>query len=220
MRLDSTVDNLKFILAFYRNTVVYYDVIDNNLSPAQNISNQNLNSLKKLLKSKTSKSLMNFSGVFPKNLVYYNQSKSVVSWVTSPIKKHIFYKDEASHFTGFYNLPYLFWTIKQNELYVFSIMEKDFSSSNYVLYNSPFFNVNSKGSVCMGNVKWDTSQKTFEFLFEHVEKVFFDSFFTHSNNSNIFNLETETVYNICKNSEHNFIPYLKKSKTQLEHFVV
>ena len=87
-------------------------------------------------------------------------------------------------------------------LSVFAIVDNERINADSELYQAPFFNVNSYGNVCMGNVNINLVEKfkTFDKCKDFLENSFFNSFFTHSNSDNInkeylLSLEMNKVFN-------------------------
>lgn len=130
-----------------------------------------------------------FEGLIPNNIVFAQDNKKnglKLAWILKPCVKHLVFNDNYKHLTGAYNLPTLFFYYSSKKgLKVFAITDQDSKKINgdTPLYHAPFFNVNSSGNVCMGNVNLSLVNDllTFEKSQKHIEDSFFNSQFTHSN---------------------------------------
>jgi PRTRC genetic system protein B len=128
-----------------------------------------------------------FEGLIPSDILFAQDSKSKglkMGWIVKPCVKQLDFNQNYKHLSGAYRLPTLFFYY-HGSLSVYAITDQD--SKNITgetqLYHAPFFNVNYRGSVCMGNVNLRVTEKflTFEKCRNYLENSFWNSQFTHSN---------------------------------------
>lgn len=190
-------DKLLFVLAAYKNDVKYYPVIESQLCNAIPLDKNVYNFFSKLGKvnSKEEDILQeyNFSVPIPKNVLYFKTDFRHIVWTTPPMKKKIYFHKGHGLKTGEYNLPSLVWILKNKDLSIFAF--KTTKKGEMVYCHAPFANVYSHGGVCMGNVNLDTKETNYLYIMSRVQNLFFESYFTHSNND-VFK---------------SYIPYLKKN---------
>lgn len=129
-----------------------------------------------------------FEGLIPNNIIFAQDSKKnglKLAWTLKSCAKYLVFSDDYKHLTGAYNLPTLLFYYCKKGLKVFAITDQDSKKINgeTPLYHAPFFNVNSSGNVCMGNVNLSLVKDllTFEKAQKYIEDSFFHSQFTHSN---------------------------------------
>lgn len=130
-------------------------------------------------------------GIIPDNVVNFDAFKEEIIFYTKPDYRKLFFKTHLKIEDNFYKIPYLLWVYKNKNLKVFALKTK-IKSSKDILYNAPFMNVSSNGSVCMGNVKYGNESEFFDLLMEDIIDKFFNSYFTHTNNSNLLKMNYST----------------------------
>lgn len=106
-------------------------------------------------------------------------------WWTPASKRAMFFKESSMHkgtFTGngVCPIPSLIWvSLFGKGLYVFALAENVRPELNTKLYQAPFFNVWSNGSVCVGNAVKPRDEAVNDP--DAWESMFFGSHFTHPN---------------------------------------
>ncbi|PSK90853.1 PRTRC system protein B [Taibaiella chishuiensis] len=121
-------------------------------------------------------------GLLPGNLIYLDLDFSGYAvWFTPPQKVQLYFKDHLGIPCGQAHIPSLIWKADKKAVSVFAHKGQERPSLNNVLYVAPFFNVDSNGNVCMGNVDVDFSQGYFlEDFIRKWESNFFGSYFSHT----------------------------------------
>ncbi|WP_064967841.1 hypothetical protein [Tenacibaculum ovolyticum] len=192
---------LTHILAFYSSeeikSIEHYEVSKGRLNAAKSLSIDVANELFENLQYNKGVNL-SFRGLIPKNIIYTDITKQSIVWKVKSHKRKLFFKND-SFSTNEYLLPHLIFSLKGTTLSVFAT--KTFNiTENTKLYNAPFLNVWSDGSVCMGSAsikKEDIS--FFEELIIVAENLFFDSYFTHTNHNIIVKGSLIELYDTLKN---------------------
>ena len=149
-----------------------------------------------------------FEGLIPNEIIYAKDSINKglqLVWSVKKGNRKLFYSEENEKqglLTKEYLLPTLIFKYSNKSLSVFAIVDNERINADSELYQAPFFNVNSYGNVCMGNVNINLVEKfkTFDKCKDFLENSFFNSFFTHSNSDNInkeylLSLEMNKVFN-------------------------
>ncbi|KVG83225.1 hypothetical protein WJ36_10685 [Burkholderia ubonensis] len=105
----------------------------------------------------------------------------VVAWWTPACVRHVWFKSEKPLGTraGPAHQPALFFIAQGDSRHVFALAENARPQRETPLFQAPYFNVYSSGSVCTGNVEI-TKQPTAADV-EQYEDEFFRSRFTHPN---------------------------------------
>lgn len=149
-----------------------------------------------------------FEGLIPNEIIYAKDSINKglqLVWSVKKGNRKLFYSEENEKqglLTKEYLLPTLIFKYSNKSLSVFAMVDNERINADSELYQAPFFNVNSYGNVCMGNVNINLVEKfkTFDKCKDFLENSFFNSFFTHSNSDNItkdylLSLEMNKVFN-------------------------
>lgn len=105
-------------------------------------------------------------------------------WWSPPQKRSLFFKKSAHNAEtfdgrGVVPCPGLIFMASERDMYVYAFKGTDAPSRETKLYQAPFFNVWSRGKVCVGNAdvpKEDRSDDP-----DAWERMFFGSHFTHPN---------------------------------------
>jgi len=106
-----------------------------------------------------------------------------VVWWTPPQKRAMFFS-KSSHDAGTFDgrgvcpCPGLVFTTIDNALYVFAIRGTNAPTRETELCQAPFFNVWSRGQVCVGNAQVPQDKRD---DLDAWERMFFGSHFTHPN---------------------------------------
>lgn len=148
-----------------------------------------------------------FEGLIPKNIILANDTATnglAIIWTVEKQYKKLSFgsdcKKEGLNF-DYYSIPKLLFYFKNSHLWVYAISDDTtFIDENTPLFKAPFYNVYENGSICMGNVNLQKAKKFLSFnkIQVYLENVFFQSFFTHSNDKAI------TVDYILKNQNAKF----------------
>lgn len=138
-----------------------------------------------------------FENLIPKEIIYAKDSPEKgleLKWIVKKSKREIYYSkdnNEKGLESKAYNLPTLLFKYSKKKLYVFALSDIDVDNINQdtLLYHAPLFNISNNGAVCMGNVNLSKVEKfrTFDKCKEFLERLFFNSYFTHSNNEKLIN---------------------------------
>jgi PRTRC genetic system protein B len=152
-------------------------------------------------------------GEIPKGLLYANTREEKYVWYTPPCRKYLYFKSNMNIPNGEYHIPGLVWQVKRESLYLFAYRAKRLASGTQ-LYKAPFFNVNTEGSVCLGNAKMKLPEKlTFQMFIKYWEEKFFLSEFSHllGDNPTKTNLVLVTMNSATAFDNDELIP-IKKLK--------
>ena len=195
---------LNFVIAGYEDKLVYHENVDGELKAGKPISEDSLKSIFKVLNSKfiDFDTTYEFKNMIPKNVIKFSTDEIKIIWYTPSTIKKLFFSDEVPIETGCYPVPVLLWKLVNNSLYVYALdsIPKSFNSK---LYNAPFFNTSSDGSICMGNARFTNDTNTnYEEIISLAETAFFNSYFTHSSNNNLL--------------KENYVEYMNKSVSELK----
>lgn len=161
-----------------------------------------------------------FKGIVPNNLVYFDfKGELKIIWTTHPHRRQLYFDSNTTIKSGIYPLPKLLFILEGKGLKVFALNRKDNLNSDTEIYNAPFLNTSSDGSVCMGSASIDYENlQYYEDIMEFAEKQFYNSVFnaTHHNKlvkGNIINFY-DTIYNKTKIDD----TWLVKTKKTLKYY--
>jgi len=184
----------KFCLIGYANDkdefsdLKYYPIKNNEFQAEIPFTNDCLKELKKASEviETIEKKELNFKGLIPKNVIFF-KNKDLI-WTIEPSQKYLYFSKHFVLNDNYYHLPKLLFAYIDSKLHIYAIKSNDEINDKIILYNAPFLNVNSEGSVCMGN----TNIKIDKFFFvenaiQYLENAFFKSIFTHTNHNRIIN---------------------------------
>jgi PRTRC genetic system protein B len=117
--------------------------------------------------------------------------------------------------TGRYFIPNLVFKYDSDGVSVFAIKTEDILSlgPNTELYLAPFLNTSDDGDVCMGSAEVKKGKNLTETI-RNVERAFFDSEFTHTNNNKIVKGNLVDAYTKQKGKfdEEILLPFDKLKK--------
>jgi PRTRC genetic system protein B len=116
-----------------------------------------------------------------------------------------------------YMLPDLIFKLHNNTLSVFSY--KRYQKEKTLLYKAPFHNINSGGSICMGNAKGDSEQIYIEDIMDSWENAFFMSEFTHFNDSEVSTKRLTEILKEMKTAKAYPMEYLVKTNKHLKQIL-
>lgn len=133
------------------------------------------------------KSKYEFKNFIPSNVVRFNlkdQSLNLM-WLFKKSVRELTFSETNQIQNKRKIIPNLIFQIKNGELYVYAYkLDRGLKTK---IYYAPFHNIYNDGKVCMGNAKIDWNISDLEELIIHIEKMFFNSKFTHLNHSNFKN---------------------------------
>lgn len=100
-------------------------------------------------------------------------------WWTPPAKRAIFFAGNAVDGAAIVAVPGLVWQTNGSALWVWALDGRTRPTAATILFQAPFFNVNSQGRVCIGNAQVPSESQAFSP--NAWEEMFFGSKFTHPN---------------------------------------
>ena len=113
------------------------------------------------------------------------KGKDRIIWWTPPGEKSMFFEESdlaemPVKGNGVCPTPGLVWVAMPGQsLYVYAVKGRSRPTKEMQLHQAPFFNVWSRGAVCLGSAVMPSENKTWET--EAWEHMFFGSRFTHAN---------------------------------------
>lgn len=133
------------------------------------------------------KSKYEFKNFIPSNVVRFNlkdQSLNLM-WLFKKSVRELTFSETNRIKDKRKIIPNLIFQVKNGELYVYAYkLDRGLKTK---IYYAPFHNIYNDGKVCMGNAKINWNISDLEELIIHIEKMFFNSKFTHLNHSNFKN---------------------------------
>lgn len=124
-------------------------------------------------------------------------------WFYPATKKMLYFSSKLQIENGSMWLPGLVFMVNNKTLSVFAYKTKKITPET-PLFKPPFFNIGNNCNVCLGNAKVQKPDKlTYETLIAHWEKKFFQSEFSHLNESNpvkgnLSNLIKDSIRTDCR----------------------
>ena len=207
-------DPMQFVLAGYNNSMIYhdYDHKNNRLSAGKPLTVETAKSLFNFVNNIEGIQSYGFKDIIPKNILKFKTDEKFIIWQTDAKTKMIHYAKELSVTSGMYWVPKLVWKLEGNHLNLFAVKE-DVVSSKDKLYQAPFFNINSMGSVCMGNAKFQDHGYDYEKIIKKVESGFWESVFTHSSHNELLLINFVDWCNNTELRESNSVDLLVQTKS-------
>lgn len=182
-------EKLKFLIAVYDGgNMAYhnYDKENDCLGAPEQLTTGSTKHLFKFVKGQKMDHDYSFgSNIIPNEVLYFKSDEKYIIWYTKPCVKEILFKNELIK-SGEFPIPYLLWSLKGKSLYVNALYRKPKSLED-TLYQAPFMNVSSSGSVCMGSANFSSSSINYMEIIEKIESAFFNSYFTHTNENSLLN---------------------------------
>ena len=123
------------------------------------------------------------SGIIPENLIQFDVLPGGyydMTWFRPAEKRHLYFFKELHIPSGEAMVPAMLYRVKRKYLYVYALLTDERPTINTSLYNAPFHNVDSEGSVCLGSAKVKKpSARTYQAEMDYWETMFWKSEFTH-----------------------------------------
>jgi len=132
-------------------------------------------------KQENSSGFLCTAGLLSDRVLYVDRSgDGYAIWYTPEMRKHLIFKSDLGIPNGEAYLPPLLWKASKNGLSMWALVNNDRPNLESKLYQAPFFNLYSGGSVCMGNVnvKFSLNIDLDDFMSQW-EKLYFGSAFSH-----------------------------------------
>lgn len=104
-----------------------------------------------------------------------------IVWWAPPRKRSVFFECERITGGAVVACPGLIFSAGESDLRIWAYAGKERPGPTTPVAQAPFFNVNSAGQVCLGNVERPPADANEEAVMDHWERVFFASRFTHPN---------------------------------------
>lgn len=185
---ETNKEELSFVICSYENQMIYHDFDNSNnkLSAGKPLSIESAKALFRFTNEVQDIKNYGFSDIIPKNVLKFETDEKYIIWTSNHGMRNILYADNLPVKSRKYWVPKMVWKLENNSLNVWAII-KDVKNKNDKLYNAPFFNVSSSGSVCMGSAKLNQSGHDYISIMKKAETSFWNSIFTHSNNDNLLN---------------------------------
>lgn len=201
------------IISVYNDASYFQQFSNNKLLSRKPMTKKSLKTIFKFLNSENDFSGYKFKGIIPKNVISINTDSGDIAFTTNIQRRKMIFKNSFK--TTEYNIPKLLWVFKNNSLSVFALKSDIKSNENY-LFQAPFLNVGSTGSVCMGNTKFENNFEYFEDFMEYLQNQFFDSVFTHTNTDILAKENLYDVYEKAQNVNFQWNNYLVKLKLKVK----
>lgn len=182
---------LQFIIAGYGDKLAYhdYDHEKQKLNAGKPLTIETLRSIIKVTSDKfvDFDTTFNFSGLIPRNVIRFFTDEKKIIWWTPGQKRRLLFEKSVGIKTGIYPVPVLLWKLESNKLSVWALKTQPKSTSESI-FHAPFFNTSATGLVCMGNAKFSSDSMDYIEVMKVAETAFFNSYFTHSANSNLLKI--------------------------------
>lgn len=201
------------IISVYNDASYFQQFSNNKLLSRKPMTKKSLKTIFKFLNSENDFSGYKFKGIIPKNVISINTDSGDIAFTTNIQRRKMIFKNSFK--TTEYNIPKLLWVFKNNSLNVFALKSDIKSNENY-LFQAPFLNVGSTGSVCMGNTRFENNFEYFEDFMEYLQNQFFDSVFTHTNTDILAKENLYDVYEKAQNVNFQWNDYLVKLKLKVK----
>ena len=201
------------IISVYNDVSYFQQFSNNKLLSRKPMTKKSLKTIFKFLNSENDFSGYKFRGIIPKNVISIDTDSGEIAFTTNAQRRKMIFRDSFK--TTEYNIPKLLWVFKSNSLNVFALKSDIKSNENY-LFQAPFLNVGSAGSVCMGNTRFENNFEYFEDFMEYLQNQFFNSVFTHTNTDILAKENLHDVYEKAQNVDFQWNNYLVKLKLKVK----
>ena len=207
------------VIIGYSDNVIYYDVNPKTqeLSTPKNLTMKNLKNIFRFL-NKEAVSLFKFKDIIPENVLHFNELTGTIIFYTKPKKQPFLFKKNDFK-NAIYRVPHLLWKYEPGKVWVYALKSKP-KNVDAVLFNAPFMNVYPDGSVCTGTIEFDEELYCFDDIMKEVENKFFSSYFTHTNNEDLLQMNYATFLKEYANTQTmNYSKLLVESKQTLKNLL-
>lgn len=182
-------DKLNFILCFYSNNVIYheYKKESDSITTGSMMTTEALKSILNFVTFDPNLKITEhgFDSIIPPNVLKFSSKSKSIIWYSEEQVRTLMYKKVSNIKipTGKYRVPAMLWKLDGNTLQVYALNSTEKISEKTKLHYAPFFNVNDQGTVCMGSAHFDNDYLDYDLIIKDAEVKFFNSYFTHSQNS-------------------------------------
>ena len=201
------------IISVYNDASYFQQFSNNKLLSRKPMTKKSLKTIFKFLNSENDFSGYKFREIIPKNVISVDTDSGEIAFTTNAQRRKMIFRNSFK--TTEYNIPKLLWVFKSNSLSVFALKSDIKSNENY-LFQAPFLNVGSTGSVCMGNTRFENNFEYFEDFMEYLQNQFFNSVFTHTNTDILAKENLHDVYEKAQNVNFQWNNYLVKLKLKVK----
>jgi len=178
-------EDLNFVLCFYDDIVMHheYNKYNGNLKTGQPLTLDSLKAIFSFVNSNEELKVKKygFKDIITKRVLKFSPNSKEIIWVTESMQTGLLFKCTGFK-SGKYRIPPVLWILKNKSLQVFALKSTEAITMNTDVFYAPFFNVNSKGDVCMGTAYFNNRHTDYGKITADVEDKFFNSYFTHSQN--------------------------------------
>ena len=111
-------NELKAIISCYETHTFFHDVIDGELGPATNLTEENIKTIfKSTIKNAKEKIIfMKFKSLIPENVLHFDVQNNSVIFYTKPTFKKLFFASPLKREPAFYKIPFLLWVYRNKSL--------------------------------------------------------------------------------------------------------
>lgn len=179
-----------------------YNSNSKTFGPATPLTEQEYNEIARSIKDNSFQNGIKTKGTLYGNLlsIKYDLDGLNMVWKVKAGARKLFFDKSLNIKNDTYYLPHLIFHLKKNSLNVYAT--KTFNiDDNTKLYKAPFHNVSANGSVCMGNAKGDTNSVYVDEIMKSWEDAFFNSTFTHFNDTKATKLNLAEVLKQSKKTK-------------------
>ena len=215
---NAKVESLEWIIASYGDKVMYhqYELGQSTLGAGQPLTAQTMKQLFKFVNDVAENNQeYKFEGFIPGNVLKYQTDEKYIIWYTEPRTETLIYKEGLPIKTGVYPLPHLLWKLDKNSLAIWALKTRP-KKITESLFQAPFFNTYSSGSVCMGSAKLRCTSNKYESIIKSAENAFFTSMFTHTSHNELLNGNFIELSNGMLDKKHFNTELLLKTKTKIK----
>jgi PRTRC genetic system protein B len=150
--------------------------------------------------------------------INYDIKGTKLVWKVKAGPRKLFFDKSLKIKNDTYYIPHLIFVLNGDILNVYSSKTYNIKD-NTKLYKAPFHNISANGSVCMGNAKGDSKLEYIEDIMESWEEAFFNSTFTHFNDSKATKLNLAKTLRASKKTKKFDNNALAESNTKLENIL-
>jgi PRTRC genetic system protein B len=123
--------------------------------------------------------------VLPERVLY--SDASMLAWWCPESVRPIYFKSGKEDLDSFSGTPVLhpplFFLALSQRLWVWALAGRERPTAETPLFVAPYFNMYERGNMCVGNVRLPESLRASNANLKAWESAFFETNFTHSNNS-------------------------------------